>query len=77
MSNDNGEKSAYPLCAPAGTMIHSEGLTKREEFVKAAMQGLCVNTGRNGYNSAEAIAAYAVEIADAQLAELAKEKNSG
>lgn len=49
----------------------SGGLTKREEFAKAAMQGLCANYSYDG-----AISFNAVEIADALIAALSKTEKS-
>ena len=43
------------------------GLTKREQFAMAAMQGLCMQSGYNGPNY---VAKDAVRCADALLAEL-------
>lgn len=54
-----------------GSLVMCGGLTKREAFAMAAMQGLCAdNTPR--YESNEGMAEDAVGIADAMLAELAK-----
>lgn len=53
----------YPLNA---------GLTKREQFAMAAMQGLCANN--NEYTSFEHLANSAVQHADALLAELERTK---
>ena len=50
------------------------GLTKREELAGRAMQGLCVNTGRNGYNNPEEIATQSVKIADALLKALSHQE---
>lgn len=46
------------------------GLTKREQFAMAAMQGLLVNMGRNGIDSVKQVAEHAACAADALLAEL-------
>lgn len=44
-----------------------QGLTKREEFAMAAMQGLLVNMGRNEFNDVIEVASEAVDAADALL----------
>jgi predicted nucleic acid-binding protein len=63
-------ESAYIAVAASASV----GLTKREEFAKAAMQGLCANHGTYGVNNGPGdVAARAVQVADALLAELAKE----
>lgn len=49
------------------------GMTKREEFTKAAMQGLCANPHADDHDINE-IAAQAVELADATIAALNKEQ---
>lgn len=46
-----------------------QGLTKREMFAMAAMQGLLAKHGDDDY-PAESIASYAINHADALLAEL-------
>lgn len=61
--NNNSNEPAYPILIDNGENP-CFGLTKREAAEIAAMQGLCVNTGRNGYNTPEAIAKGAAEIAD-------------
>jgi hypothetical protein len=50
---------------------HGAGLTKREIFAMAAMQGLLARHGDDDY-PAMSIAAYSVAHADALLAELGK-----
>ena len=50
------------------------GLTKREQFAMAAMQGLLVNMGRNGLDSVKQVSDIAVAAADALLAELERTK---
>ena len=62
-ANDLGNGYAEQ-CRPAF------GLTKREEFAMAAMQGLLVNMGRNGFNSVIEVASEAVNAADALLSAL-------
>lgn len=63
-----GNVPAFP--AP-GTASHSQGLTKREEFAKAAMQGVMANPNCT-VNSFAQNARASVSMADALLAELAK-----
>jgi len=62
----------------------AEGLTKRQEFVKAAMQGVLSNAHTSSFNkeghmgdeaSMEAIARLAVEVGDKTL-EVMKEKEA-
>lgn len=48
------------------------GLTKREEFIKAAMQGLCANPEYQGL--ADSIKIDAIAIADATLAEMERDQ---
>ena len=50
------------------------GLTKREYFAGLAMQGMCVNAGRNtlSFTKMSELAEKATECADALLEELAK-----
>ena len=62
----NGNLPAYPV----GNSDRRDliGLTKREEFAKAAMQGMCGDSSRDG--SHQAFAEDAVKFADALLAEL-------
>lgn len=50
------------------------GLTKREEFAMAAMQGLLVNVGRNGFDSVIEVVSDAVNAADALLSALEETK---
>lgn len=71
MSNAN--EPAYPHFDTGETGTRT-GLTKLELFTMAAMQGICVNAGRNGhtFDLAEGMARDAVKIARAHLAELEK-----
>lgn len=71
---DNATEPAYPIqtvhatgepCSP------NYGLTKREAFAMAAMQGLCANPDLTTASSGR-LSCMAVEIADSLLAELAK-----
>lgn len=50
------------------------GMTLLQHYAGLAMEGICVNAGRNGlqFKSPEVIAEYAVDIARALLAELEK-----
>jgi len=52
-----------------------EGLTIREYFAAKAMQGICVNAGRNGhkFHEADELAKEAVKVADALISALANE----
>ena len=63
------EFNGFGLYAPESHL----GLTKREQFAMAAMQGMLSNgEGYDGY--ADLLAQYAVINADALLAELEKSK---
>lgn len=54
--------------------ITYRGMTKREEFAKAAMQGLCANPDEHiGNASPELRAKWACNEADALIAELSKD----
>lgn len=55
------------------TDVYHQGLTKREAFAKAAMQGLCTISG---YGDIADIAHDAVRYADALLDELERTKSS-
>lgn len=80
MKTNNGDLPAMPVegnCVDAsgaycGDVVYSEGLTKREQFAMAAMQGL--RTCTDGVYIAEDLARHAVEYSDALLAELEKAK---
>jgi hypothetical protein len=52
-----------------------EGLTTREYFAAKAMQGICVNAGRNShdFHDTNKIAKTSVEIADALISALVNE----
>lgn len=74
----NGDLPAMPtIYADMGTNGQREiycdqtGLTKREQFAMAAMQGFCASSD---YMSFTAIATDAVAVADALLAELERTK---
>ena len=65
-----GNEAAFPTLEQGGDLqkwFTSGGLTKREYLAAMAMQGLCVNTGRNGLNTPESIAERSVETADELL----------
>jgi hypothetical protein len=55
--------------------VSTRGLTKLEEFAKAAMQGLCANPHYAAYPP-DVIAKNAVEVARQTIAELNKEPNA-
>lgn len=65
---DAALEHARQLSDPSPCCTH--GLTNREEFVKAAMQGIAVGRGLNVDNIAE----WAVLLADATIAALNKER---
>lgn len=71
----NGDLPAMPVCYDARMMAayskgEAMGLSKREMFAMAAMQGFCSNP----MVSYKSLAEYAVETADALLAELERTK---
>jgi hypothetical protein len=74
----NGDLPAMPVKgyyadasgALCGEVVVSQGLSKREMFAMAAMQGLFVKEDVNINNAAR----FAVELADALLAELERTK---
>lgn len=79
MSIKNGDLPAMPiscsetLCQMTGTLKPEfSGLTKREQFAMAAMQGYCADGGLD--YCFKTIAESAVGVADALLAELGKSK---
>jgi hypothetical protein len=67
----NADEPTCPLTSMSE--YNHAGLTKREEFTKAAMQGLAAN-GQYSMNTAAGIANEAIQIADATLAELERTK---
>jgi hypothetical protein len=75
-----GIESAYPITpplddggqVPAGYPYAEAGLTKREAFALAAMQGLVGQYAQGGTTFSQTVAKHAVEYADALLKELAK-----
>lgn len=76
MADSKNEECAFPQCPDAWG-----GLTKREEFAKAAMQGLLAHQGAYsneanygpGVEPPSRVAASALAHADALLAALAEE----
>jgi len=69
----NANDAAFPIVVSEATSEAHTGLTKREEFAKAAMQGLCANPA---YDSAseEKIVGWSVRVADALIFELNKKE---
>ena len=64
---------AYPITPPRGGS-ESNGLTKREEFAQAALQGLLANpASSNAISYAEAYAEAAIRAADSLIAALSQE----
>lgn len=79
MTIKNGDMPAMPLQNEGWPSLSSVvldqeglciGLTKREQFSMAAMQGLCTHSG--DYHTPQDLSSDAVMYADALLAELAK-----
>ena len=66
----NGDMPAMPLPLGSETVVGQQGLTKREMFAMAAMQGLCAHSG--DYHEFSHLASDAVNYADSVLAELEK-----
>jgi len=80
----NPNEGAFPYGLPTDTTLTgtSYGLTKREIFTMAAMQGILGDIDNlpeypnpNEKNLHESVAKFALLVADATLAELAKEEN--
>lgn len=73
---ENSNKPAYPFINQEGNSIEDRevhyGLTKREMFAMAAMQGLCANPAHTGDNQmgARTIAEWAIEQTDELLKQL-------
>lgn len=65
---DNSEAQAFPVAWGSAPPIL--GMTKREYFAAMAMQGMTSNNSI----TVETVAAWAVQYADALLAELGKEE---
>ena len=79
MKTNNGDLPAMPISnsQQVASIIEGEGvgriysgLTKREMFAMAAMQGLCAHSG--DYHEFSHLASDAVNYADSVLAELEK-----
>ena len=71
----NGEQPAYPTeYAKHGKQ--SIGLTKREAFAMAAMQGIMASNECGVAHHPETAASWAVSVADALLEELSKTKTT-
>ena len=68
----NGESSSQPVVAEFDVI--ESGLTKREDFAMAAMQGKCSHPEFYNFSDtwAEEIAKNSVQMADALLKELEK-----
>ncbi len=81
MTVKNGDLPAMPfqeVTSITGGMItgfkNHSGLSKREQFAMAAMQGLCANSIAGSHHTFKNLAAEAVAYADALLAELERAK---
>lgn len=61
----NGDRPAYPTDRIADEACHANGLTKREAFALAAMQGMLAGD----WGTIAGVVCSAYEIADAMLAE--------
>lgn len=71
----NADLPAMPVTKPVGYASVTEyGLSKREMFAMAAMQGLCANGVAGSHHQTKNLVAEAVEKADALLAELERTK---
>ena len=79
---NNSDMPAMPqtgAIGPSGDMYRSEefggeGLTKREHFAAMAMQGMCANTEYVTKDWKDIVVKESAYMADALLAELAKEQ---
>lgn len=80
-ANDPAFPPSVSMGGPEGREVFIDGLTKREEFSKAAIQGLLANSElREGFMgtkipSSQTVATWAIEQADALIAELNKKDN--
>jgi hypothetical protein len=63
---------AFPTVIQTGAVYATHGLTIRAEFAKAAMQGYCVSYA---HLREDLLAAKAVTMADALIAELNKKES--
>jgi hypothetical protein len=68
----NKEHYAFPVEVNKNYYYFHAGLTKREYFAAMAMQGLLANSFRSPTSYIESNAEYAVNYADALIAELNK-----
>ena len=68
----NQDMPAMPLPLGSETVVGQQGLTKREMFAMAAMNGIMSNS--NDRYTYEQLAGHAVAQADALLSELEKQK---
>ena len=74
--NEPASPTYKPVCDAKGEVIAWEphgGMTKREEFVKAAMQGILASTNNLGIDS-DMVAVYSRTYADRVIAALAKDQ---
>jgi hypothetical protein len=69
----NGKKGAFPIVVSNDSNDWELGLSKRELFAGLAMMGLCADTNVMPISE---VALWAVQQADALLAELAKERST-
>lgn len=71
---ENSERPAYPVESQSAVSSNYHGLTKREEFAKAALQGLCGNPNvpfkQIESDVAQFYAASALKLADELLKQL-------
>lgn len=77
----NSEKPIQPITGQDGLPfkyenIFLDGITKREYFFAATIQGLCANGSKNS-NSPEHIVELAIKITDEAMKILDKENNAG
>ena len=66
MNKDDG----YPAFPVISDMLgHDTGISRRDYFASKAMQGICVNLGRNGLNQDQEkeVAELAYRISDAMI----------
>lgn len=81
MTTNNGDMPASAIIDDEISTHDKEihfGLTKREHFAAMALQGICVNVGRNqfAFNKAGDIGNKAVEMADALLKALSEDSSN-
>lgn len=67
---ENKDLPAYPILDPHSA-YYREGLTKREAFAMAAMQGLCANPDYRTWSD-EFVTNMIIGVTDRTLAELSK-----